>query len=73
MIVQIPTENSVGKYKDCGSGSDNSPEAQQVAKLESVGSGSSSDPRPLGLIEYLNPRMLGLEACQTYVHLDISA
>jgi hypothetical protein len=37
MIVQILTENSVGKYKDCGSGSDNSPEAQQVAKLESVG------------------------------------
>jgi hypothetical protein len=73
MIVQILTENSVGKYKDCGSGSDNSPEAQQVAKHESVGSGSSPDPHPLGLIKYLNPRMLGLEACQTYVHLDISA
>ena len=72
MIVQIPTENSVGKYKDCGSGSDNSPEAQKVAKPESVESGSSLDPRPLGLIEYLNPRILGLEACQTYVHLDIS-
>jgi hypothetical protein len=51
-------------------GSGNLPEAQQVAEPKSVGFDNSSYPRPLRLIEYLNPKMLGLEASQTHVHLD---
>ena len=56
--------------KSKSGGSSNSANAQQVAKPESVGSDSLSYLRPLGLIEYLNSRMLGLETRQTHVHMD---